>query len=76
MPQEQLHYTQNSLGIDWNGPISSSDDPHVLVDPPHNPLSEEDYQQLCTSINPTEVTREHGVDLYLQCLSFVTEKLR
>lgn len=70
-----IYYTQDSFGIDWNGPINSNSDDHVLVDPPHNPLSEEDYQQLCASVNPTDVSREHGVDLYLQCLSFVSEKL-
>ena len=66
---------QDPLGIDWNGPISSSVDDHVPVDPPRNPLSEEDYQQLRISVNPMEISREHGVDLYLQRLSFVTEVL-
>ena len=35
-----------SVGIDWSGPLSFSDDNTVNVDPPQLPLSIQDYQEL------------------------------
>lgn len=61
--------------IDWDGPLSC--DLYDSVDIPETslPLSEDDYQELTDQIDPMSYSSEHAVDIYLQCLSFVQERL-
>ena len=63
-----------SFGIDWNGPLPFSDDNIVNVDPPQLPLSHQDYQELCTQVNPIEPSSEHGIELYIETVQFVLSK--
>ncbi len=40
-----------------------------------NPLSDQDYEELCTSISPYSDSNCFGVDLYTQVVDFVCQKL-
>ena len=65
-----------TLGIDWDGPLATDRDENtVVVDPPLQPLSASDFQELCQSINPLEPSSNYGMDLYLECMSFVLTRL-
>ena len=57
--------------IDWDGPIPS--DTHDLVNVPTTtlPICEEDYQDMVDFIDPMAYSSEHGIDIYVRCLSFV-----
>ena len=61
-------------GIDGPLPCISQDE---VVDVPEIalPLMPEDYQELCSTINPLACTREQAVDSYLECLLFVQNRL-
>ena len=63
------------LDIDWDGPLPSTDcsENTVYVDPPRQPLTDPDYQELCATINPLDSSSEYGLELSLQ---FVLDKLR
>ena len=63
-----------SLGIDWSGPLSFSDNT-VNVDPPEMPLSTQDYQELCIQVNPLEPSSEYGIELYIETVQFVLNKV-
>lgn len=64
------------FGIDWNGPISDTED-LTEVDVPNilNPLLEEDYMELCCTISPNSESSCFGVDIYINVLHFVCQKL-
>ena len=64
-----------SLGIDWNGPLPFSDDNIVNADPPQLPLSPQDYQELCIQVNPLEPSSEYGIELYIETVQFVINKV-
>ena len=64
-----------SLGIDWSGPLSFSDDNTVNGDPPQLPLSIQDYQELCTQMNPLAPSSEYGIELYTETMHFVLSKM-
>ena len=48
---------------------------HVIVDAINNPLSSEQYEDLCTTINLLSPSSYYGIDLYLTALSFVHNML-
>ena len=66
------------LGIDWDGPLPPTDcsENTVYVDPPQQPLTSLDYQELCATINPLDPSSEYGIELYVETLQFVLNKLR
>ena len=50
------------MGIDWNGLISCQEDMNdnaVEVDPPHQPLADEDYRDLKREINPLDPSSQY-----------------
>ena len=65
------------LGIDWDGPLPPTDcsDNTVYVDPPQQPLTPLDYQELSITINPLDPSSEYGIELYIETLQFVLNKL-
>ena len=65
------------LGIDWDGPLPPTDvsENTVYVDPPEQPLTSLDYQELCVTINPLDPSSEYGIELYIETLQFVLNKL-
>lgn len=65
-----------TLGIDWDGPLATDRDENtVVVDPPLQPLLASDFKELCQSINPLEQSSNYGMDLYLECMAFVQNRL-
>lgn len=62
------------MGIDWNGPLPSMNDA-VDVDPPSEPLSSSEYQELCGKVNPLDPSSEYGIETYFETLQFVLSKL-
>ena len=62
-------------GIDWNGPIPTTEDDQVEVASTDIPLQEQDYIQLQSTISPLTESECQGVDLYIQTLEFVQQKL-
>ena len=79
-----LQGEMTEFGVDWEGPTPSSewDGPIPnelceLVEVPETelPLSNEDYIELRNTINPLQDSEYHGVDLYIQTLSLIAEKL-
>ncbi|XP_019858930.1 PREDICTED: uncharacterized protein LOC109587130 isoform X2 [Amphimedon queenslandica] len=70
---------QNALpffGIDWNGPLTETEDEeHVHVPVVDNPLTPEDYNELCHTVSPLDPSDSLGVDLYLNVLQFICQKL-
>ena len=63
-------------GLDWDGPTPMDEEPdHVTVAAMENPLSIEDYEVLCTTVDPLSPSSYYGIDLYLAVLSFVHSKL-
>ena len=64
-----------SLGIDWSGPLSFSNDNTMNVDPPEMPLSTQDYQVLCIQVNPLEPSSEYGIELCIETVQFVLNKV-
>ena len=65
------------MGIDWDGPLPPTDGSEntVFVDPPRLPLSDLDYQELSSTINPLDSSSEYGLELYVETLQFVLDKL-
>ena len=61
-------------GIDWNGPISDTEDQIDITDT-LNPLQEPDFLQLQATISPLDNSECHGVDVFLRCLQFVCQKM-
>lgn len=65
------------MGIDWNGPIPyDSDDDTVIVDPPPQIITDRDFQELSETINPLDPTSQYGIELYIQSVEFVLNKIR
>ena len=61
--------------IDWDGPLPCDSYDSVEVPETSQPLTEEDYQDLTDQINPLSHSSEHAIDIYLNCLSFVQERI-
>lgn len=63
-------------GIDWNGPLPDAEElEQVEVTNTVNPLQEHDFLQLQRTISPISWSDYQGVDLYIQTLEFVHQKL-
>ena len=64
-------------GIDWNAPLGTDDDSAkaVQVSAIHNPLSPDDYSQLCDVVDPTAYSDTHGVDQYIATLQFIVDRV-
>ncbi len=63
------------LGIDWDGPMPVDGDNIVVVPHTFQPLSDEDYEEMCLCINPLAHSVDNGIDTYLEALRFVRRKL-
>ena len=63
-----------AYGIDIHGPlpIDHGDDVNV-VDVPNtlNPLEQSHYQEMCAAIDPLRPSDCHGIDIYMEVLSFI-----
>lgn len=59
------------MGIDWNGPLPTSEENIVHCNAPCNPLQEQEYQDLRNTIDPLEPSCEYGIELYNETLAFV-----
>lgn len=86
--QEQLYaciyVTQASTelhGIDWDAPLatdySEDDIQTVSVEAPLNPLTEEQYSELQTTLPPVirDSSSDYGLTLFLDCIRFVQIRL-
>lgn len=63
-------------GIDWDGPISDSDEANqVSVPEVRNPLAGNDYEELCTAVSTNNNSDCYGIDIYIRVLQFVHDKL-
>lgn len=73
--QDSCNFQQ--IGIDWDGPLPPTDcsETTVYVDPPEQPLTTSDYQELCATINPLDPSSEYGLELYVETVDFVINKL-
>lgn len=70
--QEDLAF----YGIDWSGPIPNFDDvDSIEITETRNPLEGQDFLHLQATISPLGPSECHGVDLYIQTLEFVHQKL-
>lgn len=62
--------------IDWDAPLSAEANfDHVEVPPTNNPLTTQDYTQLCQEVDPHGDSSYYGRDLYLAAVHFVEAKL-
>lgn len=76
--------SEQNYGIDWDGPPPNEqwggelpDGEQTAVEVPYtnNPLTNADYTLLQTIVNPLHESEMHGVDLYLETLSFIEAKV-
>ena len=65
----------NLHAIDWDGPITTEHNEDVEVPSTARPINTQDFQNMTELINPLSYSSEHGIDLYLQCLSFVQARM-
>ena len=72
---DAITHDMNHLGIDWDGPISESDEDEVNMVDVIYPLSEQDYLELENTVAPLSNSSCYGVDIYLNTLNFVCQKL-
>ena len=63
------------FGVDWNGPLPSSSTNCVIVEPPPSPLSQQDFRQLCHLINPLDPCQDYGIQLFLDCVDFISSRV-
>jgi hypothetical protein len=65
------------FGIDWDGPMPENVTDET-VEVPSIPclLTDCDYAELCTNINPLATSSNYGIDIYLDCLEFMHRKLQ
>ena len=61
--------------IDWDGPLPCDLHDSVAIPETSLPISEDDYQELLDQIDPMSYSSEHAIDIYIQCLSFVQERV-
>ena len=57
--------------MDWDGPLVSDDDSAVVVPTTNSPLSD-DMEALTSQVNPLAFSDDLGIDLYVQCVHFVS----
>lgn len=64
-------------GIDWNGPLPSEEEADRVVVPECSVfLRDTDYEELTTLVDPNSMSVDYGLDLYLECLRFVSRVVR
>ena len=65
---------ESPFGVDWDGPLPEvgDDDSGVVVDPPQSLLSQQELMELADYVNPTEPCQDYGLNLYMDCLDFVS----
>lgn len=74
--QHLLIYSKESAehyGIDWDGPLPQEYQDADQVDVPQSqcPLTEDQYDQLQSNVSPLAESSNYGIDLFLECVSFV-----
>ncbi|KAL5479147.1 hypothetical protein EMCRGX_G000505 [Ephydatia muelleri] len=68
----------NAYGIDWNGPLAVSrndDDYEVTVPYLESPLPDGVLHDLQENVHPLDQSSNHGIDLYISALQFVSSRL-
>jgi hypothetical protein len=63
-------------GIDWNGPIPSVESNTVVVNAPSNILTNDQYANLISRVNPLQTDSCYGINVYLECVSVIANILR
>ena len=59
-------------GVDWEGPLSLDDDEDAVVIPECVcPLTDVQFDELCTVVSPLSSSTNYGIDLYQSVLEFV-----
>ena len=65
------------FGIDWDGPLPTEffngEEEGVEIPPVNVPISEEQFYQLETQVNPNEPSRNYGIELYLRTIEFLAQ---
>ena len=64
-------------GVDWDGPLPlEENDPDTVSIPAISlDLSDDVEQLLVSQVNPLAFSHEFGIDLYLECLRFLSSRL-
>ncbi len=58
-------------GVDWNGPIADDEEADSVNVPTIDcPLSDAEYEELCSTVSPLSSSSNYGIDLYIRTLSF------
>ena len=69
--QDQAWY-----GVDWNGPLPTEPgDSVVNVVPPEVPLDPTVFNELLHEIDPLTQCGDYGVQLYVNCVSFIESRI-
>ena len=56
-------------GINWDGLILDSDEAdYVNVSEVHNPLADNEYEELCTAVSENDNSDCYGIDIYIRAL--------
>ena len=67
----------DEYGIDWEGPVPTEvDDDNIVEIPETNfPLTPQQHAVLFESVDALRPSEYHGVDIYLDTLTFLTSSL-
>ena len=75
----------DSYGIDpdgpapaeeWDGPVREENIPVVEVPPTSFPLGNSEWLELTATINPTRSSEYNGVDIYIETVQFIEERIQ
>lgn len=65
-----------SYGIDWDGPVPAIEDETAVNVPKVNcPLNNDDQTALTGLINPLNQSNSFGIDVYIQTVNFISQRL-
>ena len=63
-------------GVDWNGPLPTGPgDSVVEVVPPDIELDPRIFDELRITIDPLTVCGDYGVELYVNCVTFIQSRI-
>ena len=61
--------------MDWDGPLPLDEPDRVTVPETDCPLDHQDYLELCESVEVLSPSDNYGINLYLDTLDFVRDRL-
>ena len=71
-----MQINPENFGINWEGPVTTEEESnHVEVPETMVPLGENAWLELQQNIDPKRPSAYHGVDIYMEVLQFITERL-